>query len=214
MPTRIISLTGLDGSGKTAHCRQLVTDFVGHDLRCKYLWLRQSNFISLPVLALCRLLKFTYREKLPNGSFVSSHRFGRQPLRTLWPWLRLFDSFCSMALNVWPRTFFGTTVICDRCTFDVLVDVMVETRRSSLENELAGRLLIALTPVESTFLLDIDEAEAMKRKTDIPSIDYLSERRALYCRLGVALGIRKIDAAQPFETVHETLIDYLRSGQK
>ena len=70
-------------------------------------------------------------------------------------------------------------VIIDRYLLDFIVDESVNY--GNIENSFVTRYFLRrLNKIDFTFYIDVSEEVALKRKSDIPSIAYLQERRKYY----------------------------------
>lgn len=205
----IIAICGVDGSGKTTQIRLLEKYLRERGFRVRYVWLRWTAFLSYPFLALCRLLGYT-RWIVISGSGVryAERRFYlNRVLARLWLWLLTLDTAIHLALRVWVWRALGYIVLCDRFIPDILVDLICETKDHSLPKRLAGRLLLSLIPKSSRLvIIDVDEEVAYSRKYDIPSIDYLRERRRIYLVLARSLGVPVINGERDVSSIHEDVL--------
>jgi thymidylate kinase len=206
---KVIVFSGIDGSGKTAHACKLAYELRSCGKSVKYLWLRGRGrvFLSLPLLILCRLLGITKVHKLRDDVRVSEYPFHMyKPIRLLWPWLQLIDSFLySMVVhNFLSRS--CDLIIMDRSPIDTLVDIIADTQAPA-SNSLLQRLFLALIPKTSlVVILDVRVEVAMGRKKDIPNIRYLKPRKRAYENLAKEYGWYILSTETDFNTVHNILL--------
>ena len=203
-----ICLVGVDGSGKTEQIRLLMKLLTKEGFKCKYVWFRWAAFISYPFLALCRLSGLTRRRVNPrSGSFFSEHCVYRsRTLAKIWTLLFTFDLYLYCVFRIKVPIKIGYHVLCDRFVLDAIVDLMHDTRNYDLARSAIGNLLMALIPKQSiVILLDVDEYEAYKRKEDIPSIDYLKQRRESYLRLCQDTAVQIVDGNKTPDEVHREI---------
>jgi thymidylate kinase len=209
---RLVCLVGIDGAGKTCHARRLVAESL-LSARSRYLWLRETNsFFSIPFMALCRILGLTEVHHLRNGVTCTEHRYYRnKAVATIWPWIQLVDAVIVLAFMVYIPIMRGSVLVCDRYVHDLLVDLMADTGNSDLHIRMVGRLMLKLVPRGSlTFVLDADEDTILKRKSDIPSMQYLRRRRQLYRLIANYLDLPSVNCSQPFDAVHTALVRLIR----
>ena len=88
---KLICIIGVDGVGKTTHAQKLVGRLESDGVRCKYTWFRFYHFLSLLLLAYCRLVALTVYEA-KNGQRIGRHDFYKSKIiSTLYPWLLFID---------------------------------------------------------------------------------------------------------------------------
>lgn len=125
---RIISITGVDGSGKTT-----LTDWLKQDLRRRghepgFVWSRFNNYVSLPFLAITRLTGHNvYR--VHSGVRMGFHDFERIPmsLRYLFVGLQAVDVNIATLFRIRLAARNTPVTICERGPWDTLVDVAADT---------------------------------------------------------------------------------------
>ena len=131
-------------------------------------------------------------------------------LARLWPWLFTLDTLIHSILQIKARRILGYTILCDRFIPDIIVDMMCETKDHQLPRRLPGRLLLSLIPRDSkVIIIDVAEDIAYNRKHDIPSINYLRERRKLYLALAKALNIPVVNGERDASKVHKDILELL-----
>ena len=221
-PTRLLVLAGMDGAGKTLQARRLVQELTAADVPTCYLWCRGRNWLSLPIIALGRRLQGapkTHQDVADENdrrreADYQKKKTGilRNPLaRLLWSVTVLTERLLELSLYVRRALRRGQVVVADRYLFDSLVDLAVDLDEPP---EVAARRLsqwyTAMLPrPDCVFLLDVDPVTAYARKSDVPSLDYLTRRRAHYLALARAGGWTVIDASQPPGDVFRRLWDAL-----
>ncbi len=131
-------------------------------------------------------------------------------LATLWSWFFAIDALLQSFVRVFIPLRKGYLVLCDRYVPDLVVDLICETQDYSILRKIPGRLLLSSIPKNSSFvLIDIDEQTAFERKQDIPSLDYLRERRTLYLKLANSLKIPIVNGRQNPQDMHQEIINGL-----
>jgi len=188
----LIYLCGIDGSGKTTQTNLIKTHLNHTRLKYKCLWLRWAAFTSYPLLAVCRILGYTLWKANPRSDtkYPEHHFYRNRAVAKLWTWLFTIDMHLHSFLKVKLPLKTGHIVLCDRFIIDAIVDLIIETQNYQLYKSFIGKLLLSLIPNGSTtVLIDLNEYEAYSRKKDIPSINYLANRRKLYIELAKHLKI-------------------------
>jgi len=217
MMFHIIAICGIDGSGKTTQVKLLEKYLRKGSFRVKRVWVRWTAFLSYPLLALCRLLGYTEWKTISRSNVKYAERrfYMNRALARLWPWLFTLDTFIYFIFQVELWSVFSYVVLCDRFIPDILVDLMCETKDYQLPKRSVGRLLLSLIPKNSKLaIIDVDENIAYHRKHDIPSIDYLKERRKLYLALAKTLGIPIVNGENEANKVYEDILKTLKEEEK
>jgi thymidylate kinase len=205
-------LSGIDGSGKSAHARGVIAAGRKKGLDLKIVWARRVE-LSLPLLAFCRLAKITKVFKNKNGFTVSEYPFyAYTPLRLVRPWLLFLNWFYfDLFIKVY-QAFTHLSVVFDRYTIDAFVDILADVREPIGVNLLERLFIVTLTKNMSVILLDTDEATAIKRKKDISSFQYLSRRRWAYVKLAKKYGWTVIETKGSYRKVNAKICNTLFGG--
>ncbi|MGB9593377.1 MAG: nucleotidyltransferase family protein [Anaerolineae bacterium] len=221
----LVAISGVDGSGKTAHAEALQAAFARCDLRARVVWTRGA---SSPLTdALIRLGKrwLGGTSAAPAGQGNSATdpwqrraALWRRPVvRRVWPWVIALDLWRQyMARVAWPLLR-GWVVIADRYVADAQAEVAAYLEAAG-EGRVppALRLLERLSPRPALwFLLDVPPDVAARRKAGQESEAFLARQAEWYRRLARAGRGRVLDAAWPLEavageTVRLTLLRYYR----
>ena len=218
MKPKIIVLMGLDGSGKTTQAELIARWLNDQGIRSRVVWMRGESYLTRPVLGIGKALLHAPREaKRGDGikagdrydDYVTSKRsmFSNSLLRALWRTLTILDLLISVkkAFSKLPG---GTRIVMmDRYIYDTFIDIDTAFGAGGAEvDRLLGSRLIKIFPKpEKVILLEVTPEEAMRRKDDIPSLDYLTERRGLYERVASKVDASKIDGSLPIEEINSEL---------
>lgn len=144
---RVIYVMGIDGAGKST-----VVEWLAHTLgesgrRVEVRWLRFNHFFSKPLLGFCRLMGLTRYETI-RGVRVGYHDFHRSRLVS-WIFIALqyLDALRVRWLWMAPRLWRSDRIlILDRFIYDILVDLMVDTRIMDLDQRAIGEAFCKLLP--------------------------------------------------------------------
>jgi len=183
--SRIIAVTGVDGSGKTT-----LTDWLREELRARghapgFVWSRFNNYASLPFLAATRWSGHNvYR--VHAGVRMGFHDFERLPLplRYLFVGLQAVDVNIATLFKIHLPSRDTPVTICERGPWDTLVDVAADTALDTLAGPFFSRLFCGqLAQRTDVVLVDRDanliEGTRPELKFDIK----LRKRQRLYRRL-------------------------------
>ncbi|MCB2010939.1 MAG: glycosyltransferase [Geminicoccaceae bacterium] len=201
----MIALCGADGTGKSFLLGHLADELSARGIATVHVWSRFRNYLSRPLLALARLTGHNRRER--TGATVTGyHDFARTPWLA-WPFLllQIIDNRIDLALRYRSRG--SRLVLADRCIFDTLVDLCIDTGLDDLILDRLGPRLVARLP--SPFLAVLvrrhPEAVARDRPDALADRNY-ARRRQLYDRMAERFGLAVIDnQGPPIRSVHEIL---------
>ncbi len=156
---RVIFVTGVDGSGKTHFAKKICSELQSFGLKVSSLWLRFMNLTSKPLLGICRLTGLNYYIK-DKGVVIGYHDFEKSKLVSyLFIILQLIDVWIVTIFRIWPRLLRGDTLVCDRGAYDTLIDVMVDTKMTSLGQTIIGRAFVMLLPSDHVVYLILRSPE-------------------------------------------------------
>jgi thymidylate kinase len=189
----IVSISGIDGSGKTLHARALAEAFETCAIRARTYW---SRFGSLGGP---RAAGGVPRDALVASDTASSlarrRRRLRHPLvRLAWLLYNLGGLVLRYNWRVRLRCWLGEVVICDRYVYDAVVEMEASLSDSPGLARLAGRILSGLCPrPEAAWLLDVPADLSVARQGDEnrspSSAEELSRQRSAYLDLAAASGL-------------------------
>jgi thymidylate kinase len=206
--SRLVVLSGLDGSGKTTQLRWMSAALQRRGERHRVVWLRWVMLTSLPLVTYGRLRGFSRRRYNPRSqcTIVQPLYHRSRVMRSAWPCLFALD----VALAAWWRVLWpwrrGEVVLCDRYVLDVIVDIAAIVQDDSfLQSRLASRLLALLPPDACTVVIDVDPEIAFDRKPDVLDLAYLERRRPLYLDLARHTGATIVDGNADVASVQRAI---------
>jgi thymidylate kinase len=225
MRRRFIVLMGIDGSGKSTQAEALRDWLVGEGFAAETVWMRGESYVTRPVLAVGKaVLRAPAESKRGGGAgagkayadYVGAKRsfFKSRMLRKVWTGLTVLDlyiTFRSALLTVPRKTEF---VILDRYIYDSFIDIDTAFGEKGVEalGLLRSRAASIFPRPELVLFLEITPEEAMRRKDDIPSIQYLEEREPIYRAIAEALGAVPVDGNGPREQVQTAIREIVKRG--
>lgn len=195
-----ICFIGIDGSGKTTQAESLVETLAHRGIKSKYIYNRFSPFLVKPFMSIGKVLFFRGKGKFENYegySFVRGRVFKNRPLSVAYQYCLLLDYSLQSLMRLSLPKIRGQSIVCDRYIHDTVVDIAVDLNhsRTKLKNTLQ-RFLLFLPKPDFVFLIDVPEEIAYQRKIDIPSIDFLKERREFYLDIGREYKMVVLDGSQ------------------
>jgi dTMP kinase len=219
MKRHLIVLMGLDGSGKTSQANLLADWLAGQGLSAEVVWMRGESYLTRPLLKIAKaLLRAPKAKKRGEADTPESYRryVDRKHsvlrsgfARTVWRILVLLDFYITFRLAFAKLARTASVVILDRYVYDSLIDVASGSGGGAAEAErlLDSRLTGIFPRPDMVILLDLEPAEAFRRKDDIPSLEYLIERHVLYRMIADRVGASVIDASKTIEEVRSAVVN-------
>lgn len=208
MKYKTVFIIGPDGVGKTTQIKLLIKDLKSRGIIYEYRWLRFNHFVSLPLLALARLMGLSEKIKFSNGTEIGYHYFYRSNLiSTLYIFTLSVDVVISVFTKYYiPVKILKKNIIYDRFLFDTLIDLMISTGKHKLYKSRIGDLFSKLVPVDGvTILLIGNEDELRKRRDDVKHDKCLSLKIKLYKEISEKYEISTIKTNGSEQQVHQEI---------
>ena len=221
---KVICFSGIDGAGKTTLAKYLVEMMNKRGNHYKYVYGRLEPLILSPFITIGG--KIFFREKDMFRDYTKYSITKREVIEhnsflfTLYKNILLFDYFLQILFKIRVPLIIGKSVVCDRYVYDTVInDLSVDMNysKSEIKNLLKKCFFVAPKP-NLVFLIDIPEEVAFQRKKDIPSVDYLKERRVIYLDIGkeermIVLDGSK-DLAELKNLVRDKVFEFINKGDK
>jgi len=192
--TRIISISGVDGCGKTTIIEGVRSALETRGHKTNDVWLRYNHYLTKIFHAFCRLNGFT-RYEWHDGIRVGYHEFYRSTLiSTLAIILNFIDTLlASFFLVCIPVLFTGRIIICDRWVVDILIDLQVDTRKYLGPDSFWGRIFLKLVPrnakcfviLRNTSLIEVARPEHAHDKNYAPRRELFAQWSKNSCCIAV-----------------------------
>jgi len=200
-PGLLVSLSGLDGAGKSSVARALAAALRTSEVRCRVVWTRCG--CSPAYRAAAGLVRRLTRADASGAGGAWRPAPAGKTLRTLWTSVNVADVLLHLAWRAWLPRLLGKAVVCDRYAYDAAVEM---ASRLGDDGALPLRLLLSLAPrPDYAFLLDVPPGVARVRSRDPAPLWALAEQRRLYLALAVRRGLRTVDATAPVTDVADAV---------
>ena len=202
----LICIIGIDGSGKTSVSKLLIDQLNKNALNFHYAYGRLRPILSKPIIRIGNFLYLKDQDIFRDyNSFINKKKEvmnASNILTKLYVLTILFDNILQITFKI-SLGLKKKNFICDRYIYDTLItdiypyfDIMDQKFYAII-----NKLLTLIPKPAMTFLIDVDPIIAFKRKNDIPSLDYLSERRKLYLELAKKSGMIIINGNRSLEII-------------
>ena len=202
---RLVALVGVDGGGKT-----FLLDALGHRLADaglphRHVWTRFRNYLSKPLLALARLTGHNRKEERA-GIRTGYHDFAGRPWLA-WPFLAL--QVADLVLDGWWRYHRQSDrrlILADRCVYDTLVDLAVDTGLDDVLFGRLGRWLVNRLPgPHLAVVLNRPVAAIRADRPDVLLDRHFARRRSLCRRLAAEFRLPVLENDAPADQVLDQL---------
>lgn len=207
----IVSLSGIDGAGKTVHSQSLVKAFETSEIKAHVYWNRFGSSARI-------------RKRQPSDiatSLASRRRRLHNPLVRLgWLAINLIVFIMRCNLHVRFPRWLGRVVVCDRYIYDAMVEIQASLPKGSPWPKWAEGLLTLLCPhPDVAWLLDASAEVSVVRQAgeegNMPACDELSVQRSMFKSLASDYALRVLPTNSGLdktstEVVRETLLSYYK----
>lgn len=207
MNAKLITLSGIDGSGKSTQITSIQNYYRKLNSPFVYLWTRGG---STPGIEIIKLLsrKVAGKKLPPSGhSIQRDQMFKKNWIQNMWLMLSILDLLRIYSINIRWELWRGKTVICDRYLWDTLIDFKIMFPYIEIENWLLWKALVWCAPepdVEFLLMIPIELSEKRCLQKFDPFPDTKEQRILRYALYKETSNLNKwsiIDATQPEEAV-------------
>jgi thymidylate kinase len=201
----LISLSGVDGSGKSTQIRLLQRNLKEIGVGSVWIRCRWRPIASFPLVILLRWLGLV-RVHVTRYVYIVEPLFQKSSaLVSFWCLITQLENLIKIVPKLIPLLL-GRTVIADRYVLDMLVDGTASIHESVAQPRLAFRLLSRLLPKpDKAFLIEVDPIVAFKRKPDLPRISDYTERLSMYHQMAGALGVATLNGRASVEELEQQI---------
>ena len=211
MNSRIIAITGVDGSGKTTLVDWLKAELIRRGHAPGFAWSRFNNYVSLPFLAIMRLTGHNYYE-VNEGVRMGYHDFRNFPVvvKAVYVAAQITDVNIASALKINIPSRKQPLTLCERGPWDTLVDVYADTGLEALldkpypalfAGQLAGR--------SDVILVDRHPDRIEASRAELRHDRSLRQRYHAYDRLAQSQGWTVLDNNRSIDEAKADLAAWL-----
>lgn len=213
----LICFIGIDGSGKSTLARKAISLLSEYGVRCKYVWGGCSLHILKQFIKLVR--RPIVRKADPfrdySGYHASLQRMGnRKILFKIYLFVFLVEYLAEVLIKIRIPLWLGGNVVSDRYVFDVITSNAANYGLSFHEHlKLVENMLRICPKPQMVYFVDIPEEIAISRKDDVPSIEYLINRRKYYQNMSKCCSnrynIKILDGSRDLGDLERSLADHV-----
>ena len=180
----LISIVGVDGSGKTTLANWLIEEIAARGRRTVLVWSRFRNYLSKPLLALTRLTGHNYYKT------IDGVRFGFHDFEKLVGYRELFSILQAIDVNIAAYSRIqrvrkhSDVVVCERGPWDTLVDVTADTGILSLPSSRLAALYSMFVRCNARVLwVDRERENILKTRPELVHDHKLETKVTVYRQL-------------------------------
>lgn len=199
----LICFIGIDGSGKTTLAKTLIESMRKHGIKTEYTWCKfESSLLRLLIFIKNKLFvkEDDWKKNYEISLEIKKNLFKKRFAYTLYEWFVLLDYRFQIIRKIAIPLKLGKNLVCDRYIYDTVVDLAADLGYS--DEKVTNRInqLLDFSPKpDLVFLVDLPEEVAFNRKDDVPSINFLSEKRKVYKKIEEEFEMIGLDGTKTLE---------------
>ena len=212
--SQLICLTGIDGAGKSTLARNVRDELETRGFDATYVYGRYLPRLASPAMELGRRTVFS--DTSMEDDYVEHQEekaglFERTWVRRSYELLLMTDYVPQLCYRLIPPLLTADYVICDRFFYDTLLtDLGGDVIRSPEEAVRRYQRYARVLPTpDYEFYIEISPEVSMERKDDIPSIEYLKDRKSFYDYFSESFGMKQLDGTMPQKALTREVIEYI-----
>ena len=214
----MIVFSGLDGAGKSTQINLLTDIYRKSGIKSIVFWSRGGYTPGMLFIKNLFINKNNFSEKHDDlKKDIRKKQFSKPLIRKVWLLLSILDLIYYYCIYIRIKEIFNTKVICDRYTFDTLVDFRLNFPQENVEIWWLWKILIifSVKPYKH-FVLTVSVEESMRRsklkKEPFPdSKELLESRLNKYLKyIAANRNVIHIDGTARIEKIHSEIVQELK----
>lgn len=216
MRNQLISIIGVDGSGKTTLCKNIAKTLNDNGYQVKHVWGGYECCFLLPFVLAAKFIFMqnmnpyedysTYHDKIKGDAKIGA-------ISKIYRKMTLLEYLIQIFIKIQIPLWQGNTVIADRYVYDILVNLAVNLNYNELEFQKSLKFLDYCRIPEYNFFLDTPIDVAYKRKNDIPSTEYLIFRRKYYLLLANHFNMIRLNGSKSVEELTKIVEGFIKDDK-
>ena len=201
-PGLLICVMGIDGSGKSTATKRVVEQLQHSGVDVGYVWDRWEPRLLAPLMKARGGSGTSASAGRAGDDYRSKRRLMSSPVTaSLWLAASSFDYASVGVERVRDALDAHRLTLCDRYTPDFVVDQAMNLGGSAdaLARASSAPFLRRFPPVDRYVLFDLEPGVAIRRKSDLPSLEVLEGKRTLYRLFAEKVSAAVIDASGPLD---------------
>ncbi|MGB7533087.1 MAG: hypothetical protein WA977_08970 [Halobacteriota archaeon] len=205
----LICFIGIDGAGKSTLAKTLIENMRKHGIKTEYIWCKfESSLLKLLIFIKNKLFvqEDDWKKNYEISREIKKNLFKKRFAYTLYGCFILFDYRFQIIRKIIIPLKRGRNLVCDRYIYDTVVDLAVDLGYSDekVKNRISQLLDFAPKP-DLVFLVDLPEDVAFSRKEDVPSVEFLCEKRRIYKKIGEEFEMIDLDGTESLQELNEEI---------
>lgn len=183
MTGTLITLSGIDGSGKSTISKELSRRLEDEGFDTSYHYGRYTSKIARPIMVLGEsYLQSSSKGNYDEYSKQKSELLDTNVTKNLYEFILMSDYLPFLYSSIKYKLLFNDYVICDRYFQDTILKNFGGQVVTDSDDAVAlyNKYRRFVPTPDYSYFLEISIAESMRRKDDIPSIEYIREQQSLY----------------------------------
>lgn len=213
-----ICAIGIDGSGKTTMTKGLIDEFGQMGVPLEYRWAKfESSFLRSIISIKNRLfvIEMDQKKNYEKSLKIKKDLFNNRVLSLFYESFVFLSYGIQIFYKVSLPLLFGKNIICDRYIYDTAVDLAYDLELNDKELlQKLSRLIMFSPKPDILIFIDVPLEVSLKRKDDIPSLDFLQQKKKLYFKLlkSKSIDIRSLkimDGTLPADTLRKEAVNII-----
>ena len=212
----LICIIGTDGAGKTTQARNLQEYLESREKRVRYTWGKFGSKYTKAIIEFIKKILSLSGKDMENHESRSETKnsfLDNRVVRVTYLVYVLAVYYLQLLRRVVIPLYTNDVVVCDRYVHDTIIDLMVDYEYSGKRGrQLLAILFVALPRPDRIVYIDISPDVSLERKDDIPSEQYIVDKKEAYTKLLTDIDIQAIDGTQSKTDVFSEIIATYNNG--